>query len=360
MPDRKPARRQKPPQTRGNEATRKPVNLALQGGGAHGAFAWGVIDKLLEDGRVDIEAVSGTSAGSMNAAVLAFGSIGGSEAARQKLHDFWQAVALAGKRLNPFGQFTAPPEPSGTNLFTSLYSQWFRGITHTFSPYQLNPLNFNPLKDVLTKEIDFTRLSQDSKIKLFLAATNVRSGKVKIFGIDEPITADMVMASACLPHLFHAVKIEGESYWDGGFMGNPVLYPLFYHTKTSDVLIVHINPIERPQVPNTAQDILNRVNEITFNSSLIKELRAVHFVQKMMDEGWIKDEFLPNLKYVLIHSIRADEVLADLPVNSKFSSDWGFLTMLRDRGRTEASEWLSRNFGALGVRSTVDLKEQFL
>jgi NTE family protein len=360
MPNPKKSLRLKPPTAGSNAPSRKLINLALQGGGAHGAFAWGVIDKLLEDGRVDIEAVSGTSAGSMNAAALAFGSIEGPQAARQKLHDFWHAVALAGKRLNPFGQFAAQPESSGTSHLASLYSQWFRGITHTFSPYQLNPLNFNPLKEVLVKEIDFTRLSDESKIKLFLAATNVRSGKVKVFGIDEAITADMVMASACLPQLFQAVEIEGESYWDGGFMGNPVLYPLFYHTKSADVLIVHINPIERPGPPTTAEDILNRVNEITFNSSLIKELRAVHFVQKMMDEGWIKDEFLPKLKYVLMHSIRADMALSDLTANSKFSSDWGFLTMLRDRGRTEAAQWLSRNFDALGVRSSVDLKEQFL
>ena len=338
----------------------KPISLALQGGGAHGAFAWGVIDKLLEDGRLDIEAVSGTSAGSMNAVALAAGAVDGPQAARQKLHELWQAVSASGQRYNPLGQL---PWDSGNPVgdwMASVATMWFRSMTHMFSPYQLIPEGFNPLKDVLVKQVDFERLQQASKIKLFLAATNVRSGKVKVFGIDEKITPDMVMASACLPQLFRAVEVNGEHYWDGGFMGNPVLYPLFYYTKTADVLIVHINPIERPGPPTSADDILNRVNEITFNSSLIKELRAVHFVQKMMDEGWIKEEFLDRLKYVLMHSLRADLALSDLSVNTKFSSDWGFLQMLRDRGRACAADWLTAHYDAVGVRSSVDLSAEFL
>lgn len=337
----------------------KRINLALQGGGAHGAFAWGVLDKMLEDGRLEFDGISGTSAGSMNAVALAYGSIGGKEAARQKLHDFWQAVAASGRKFNPLGQM-ARHQPKPASMFPSMASQWFRAITHTFSPYQLNPLNINPLRDVLLGQIDFSAMQKDSAIKLFLAATNVRSGKAKVFGVEEAITADMVLASACLPQLFQAVAIDGEHYWDGGFMGNPVLYPLFYHTDTADVLIVHINPIERAGPPKTAEEILDRVNEITFNSSLIKELRAVHFVQKLMDEGWIKDEFMDKLKYVLMHSIRADVALADLSVDSKFSSDWGFLTMLRDRGRESAADWIAQNLEHVGVRSTVDLKAEFL
>ena len=339
--------------------TPKRINLALQGGGSHGAFAWGVLDKMLEDGRLEFDGISGTSAGSMNAVALAYGSIGGNEAARESLHDFWQAVAAAGCKFNPLGQL-ANHRPKQHGMFPSMASQWFRAITHTFSPYQLNPLNFNPLKEVLLQQIDFDAIQKQSAIKLFLAATNVRSGKSKVFGVEEGITADMVLASACLPQLFQAVAIDGEHYWDGGFMGNPVLYPLFYHTDTADVLIVHINPIERPGPPTTAEEILDRVNEITFNSSLIKELRAVHFVQKMMDEGWIKDEYMDKLRYVLMHSLRADVALADLSVDSKFSSDWGFLTMLRDRGRESAAQWLAQNFKHIGVRSTVDLRAEFL
>lgn len=338
----------------------KKISLALQGGGAHGAFAWGVIDKLLEDGRIEIEAVSGTSAGSMNAVALAAGSIDGSEAARQKLHDLWRAVSASGTKFNPLGGLSLQSGNPLSDMLSSMATMWFRSVTHSLSPYQLNPLNLNPLKDVLVGQIDFSRLGDESKIKLFLAATNVRTGKVKVFGIDEKITADMVMASACLPQLFRAVEIDGENYWDGGFMGNPVLYPLFYNTKSADVLIVHINPIERPGPPTSADDILNRVNEITFNSSLIKELRAVHFVQKMMDQGWIKEEFLDRLKYVLMHSLRADSALSDLPASTKFSSDWGFLQMLRDRGRICAADWLVNNFDAIGVRSSVDLTTEFL
>lgn len=338
----------------------KPISLALQGGGSHGAFAWGVMDKLLEDGRLDIEAISGTSAGSMNAVALAAGAVNGPEAARQNLHDLWKAVSDSGERFNPLGHIPWDSNHPLADWMASVATMWFRTVTHMFSPYQLMPEQFNPLKDVLVDKVDFARMHEASRVKLFLAATNVRSGKVKVFGITEKITPDMVMASACLPQLFRAVEVNGEYYWDGGFMGNPVLYPLFYYTETADVLIVHITPIERPGPPTSADDILNRVNEITFNSSLVKELRAVHFVQKMMDEGWIKEEFLDRLKYVLMHSLRADIALADLPVNSKFTSDWGFLQMLRDRGRASASDWLAAHYDAVGVRSSVNLAEEFL
>ena len=344
------------------KTVKKRINLALQGGGSHGAFTWGVIDKLLEDSRLEFDGISGTSAGSMNAVALAYGSIGGNAAARQTMEDFWRAVSASGQKANPLGKIDMGWMQSlpGGKLFPSMASQWFHAVTHAFSPYQLNPLNINPLHDLLKKQIDFDRMGAESKIKLFLAATNVRSGKAKVFGVEERITSDMVMASACLPQLFRAVEIDGEHYWDGGFMGNPVLYPLFYHTQTQDVLIVHINPIERPGPPTTAEEILNRVNEITFNSSLIKELRAVHFVQKLMDEGWIKDEYLDKLQYVLMHSIRADLALSDLSADRKFKSDWGFLTQLRDRGRASAAQWLEQHFASVGKRSTVDLKAEFL
>lgn len=340
--------------------TPKLINVALQGGGSHGAFTWGVLDALLQDERVVIEGASGTSAGSMNAVAMAYGLIKGRESAREALHDFWKEVSITGERLNPWAAMQRKMGLNGNPFVDALTGQWMRAITHTFSPYQLNPMGLNPLKDVLKQQIDFEKLNRESVMKLFLAATNVTSGKARVFGVDEPITADMVMASACLPQMFRAEMVNGEAFWDGGFMGNPVLYPLFYHTQSSDVLIVHINPIERSGPPTQAQDILNRVNEITFNASLIKELRAVHFVQKLMDEGWIKDEYMDRMKYVLIHSIRSDDVLRDLTAQSKFSSDWGFLTMLRDRGRASATEWLQSNYDHINVRSTVDLKDEFL
>lgn len=338
----------------------KVINLALQGGGAHGAFAWGVIDRLLEDGRIEIEGLSGTSAGSMNAVVYAYGKLrGGNDGARQALHGFWKAISDAGQRYSPVRHMPWEHMLHGWSMDNSLGFAFFKSLTDTFSPYQLNPLNFNPLREVLESQVDFAELERSQETKLFLSATNVRTGKVRVFHTHE-ITADAVLASACLPYLFQAVEIEGEYYWDGGFMGNPVLYPLFYYTDSRDVMIIHINPIERPAPPTLSQEIFNRVNEITFNSSLIKELRAVYFVQKLLDDGWIKDEFRDKLKYVLIHSLRADEALSDLSVASKFASDWKFLTTLRDRGRAHATEWLTQHFEDLGVRSSVSLQKEFL
>ena len=337
-----PKRSRKPPE-RGARAAKR-LNLALQGGGSHGAFAWGILDRFLEDGRLDIEGISGTSAGSVNAVVLAYGRhVGGAEGAREALEAFWRALAASGPQL--------PMHPLALHAF--------KAFSGAFSPYQWNPLNLNPLRELLERHVDFAELHSCRSTKLFLSATNVRTGKVRVFS-NEEIGADTVVASACLPQVFQAVEIDGEAYWDGGYMGNPVLFPLFYETEARDVVIVHINPIFRPGIPRTPQEIEDRVNEITFNSSLIKELRAVAFVQKLLGDGWLKEEFRGALKNVLVHSIRADEVLADLPLASKFSTDWGFLTDLRDRGREAAGEWLGRHFDDLGVRSSVDLRKEFL
>ena len=346
--------------TSSGAALLKPINLALQGGGSHGAFTWGVIDRLLEDGCIGIDSISATSAGAMNAVAVAFGSIHGPDGARQALQNFWKAVSDSAGRYNPMVRLGVPPMVRDNPVLQNMLSQWFNAVTHAFAPQQLNPLRINPLRDLLLQQIDFDQMNRASQIRLFLAATNVRSGKVRVFGIGEPITADMVLASACLPQLFPAVEVDGEHYWDGGFMGNPVLFPLFYHADSRDVLIVHINPIVRRDMPTSAEDILDRVNEITFNSSLIKELRAVHFVQKLMDDGWIKDEYIAKLRYVLMHSLRSDDVLTDLPVNSKMRSDWEFLTMLRDRGRAAAGAWLEAHFDKIGVQSSVDLRHEFL
>lgn len=342
--------------TQAKSAT-KTINLALQGGGAHGAFGWGVMDKFLEDGRLEIEGVSGTSAGSMNAVVYAYGKIKGNDGAREALHNYWKAISDAGQK------FAIKPTPfdalMGGNMMKNMASNAMKMMTNSFSPYQLNPKNVNPLRDVLESQVDFEKLEREAKTKLFICATNVRTGKARVFNTSE-ITADVVLASACLPQLFQAVEIDGEHYWDGGYMGNPVLYPLFYHTDSRDVVILHINPIERPGPPKTSGDIANRLNEITFNAALMKELRAVYFVQKLMDDGWIKDEFVNKMKYVLIHSVRADNAMSDLSADSKMESDWGFLTSLRERGRACAAEWLEHNYEHIGNRSTVDMKKEFL
>jgi NTE family protein len=332
---------------------RKRINLALQGGGSHGAFTWGVIDQLLADGRIEIEGISGTSAGSMNAVVYAWGNFsGGPDGARAALERFWKTVSASAQRNSPlratlWEQFTHTRADENAFAFEA-----FKMFTNAFSPYQLNPFNLNPLLDILNEQIDFAALNTCRQTKLFLSATNVHTGKVRIFKTNE-VTAQSVMASACLPQLFQAVEIDGEPYWDGGYMGNPALFPLFYETKARDVLIVHITP-------TTPAEIYNRVNEISFNSSLIKEFRAIAFVQKLLDDGWLKAEFREQMKYVLIHSLRADKVLADLSIASKFSSDWDFLLDLRERGRKAAADWLAAHFDDLGVRSTVDLRAEFL
>ena len=355
--------RKVPPVRRTNPAPTsrtKTINLALQGGGAHGAFAWGVLDYLLEDGRLRFDGISGTSAGSMNAVVLAYGlHIGDADSARTALHDFWKAVSDSGLQYSPVRAWPWDRQMAHWNNDNDLTYQMFKAMTNTFSPYQLNPMNFNPLRDLLLRQVDFAELNKCQKTKLFLSATNVRTGNVRIFNTRE-ITVDTVMASACLPTIYQAVEIDGESYWDGGYMGNPALFPLFYETDTRDVMIVHINPIGRDTTPTTPHEIDDRVNEISFNSSLIKELRAVAFVQKLLDEGWLKEEYRDQMKYVLIHSLRADETLADLSSASKVCTEWGFLTALRDRGRAAAKQWLDWHFGDVGVRQTVDLRAEFL
>ncbi len=321
----------------------KRVNLALQGGGSHGAYAWGVIDQLLADGRLEIEGISGTSAGSVNAVVYAYGRmVGGIDGAREMLEKFWKRLSASGAGFNYPEAFQA-----------------FKAMTGSVSPYQWNPFNWNPFRQALVEIVDFERLRTDKATKLFLAATNVETGKARIFTTPE-VSADVVMASSCLPFLFQAVEIEGQHYWDGGYMGNPALYPLFYETASRDVIIIHINPIERKGVPRQAHEIENRLNEITFNASLIKELRAVAFVQRLLEEGLLNDGFHGKFKNVLMHSVRADKVLRDLSVASKFSLDWKFLRELHERGFATGRSWLAENYRHVGKRSSVDLRKEFL
>lgn len=333
----------------------KPVNLAIQGGGAHGAFAWGVIDKILEDKRLHIEGISGTSAGSMNAVVLASGLLeGGHEGAREKLYNFWFKISEAGLLFNPCKQTPMERFLFGRNMDDSMSYKMFEAITRWFSPYQLNPFNINPLRDVLLSCVDFDHLQACQVTKLFISTTNVRTGQIKIFYTDE-ITPDVIMASACLPTIFKAIEIDGEYYWDGGYTGNPALFPFFYNCTSDDILIIHTNPIERPAPPIMPSEIFNRVNEISFNSGLLTEFRAIQFIHKLLDKKIIKDKFRKDFKYILLHSLRSDTALSDLTAGTKSSSDWDFLLMLRDRGRSYADEWLALNFDKVGVSSTVNL-----
>lgn len=337
----------------------KAINLALQGGGAHGAITWGVIDRLLEDGRIDISAISGTSAGAMNAAILAYGlHLGGPEMAREKLDEFWSEISNAGKYFSPVKRSAFETAFGIFNMDRSMSFFLFDSMTRAFSPYQLNPFDFNPLRDIVEKCIDFEELRKCEAVKIFIGATSVSSGKVRIFDKDE-ISLDVVMASGCLPYIFKAVNVNGEDYWDGGYMGNPALFPFYYNSDADDIVIVHINPLVREETPQTAPAIMNRVNEISFNSSLYKELRAINFVHRLIDNDWIKDEHKDKLRYMRVHSVRADTKLCGLSVPSKLNVEWDFLCSLKERGRAAADEWLEANFEDIGVKSTVDLDAEF-
>jgi NTE family protein len=335
----------------------KTINLALQGGGAHGAFTWGVLDRLLEEPKIDFEGVVATSAGAMNAAVMTYGLIeGGRDGAKRALANFWRRVSHAAV-FSPLQPTIFDRMLNNRSLENSPSYFAFDMMTRLLSPYQFNPLNINPLRRVLEQSMDFEVLrSARCRLKLNLCATNVRTGKVKVFTNDE-ITCDAVMASACLPFLFRAVEIDGEAYWDGGYMGNPAIYPLIYHCDSADVLIVHINPMMRPELPRSAADIMNRVNEISFNSSLMREMRAIEFVTKLIDSG-MADEL--KLKRMLIHAISADELMLKLGVASKLNADWSFLVDLRDAGRAQADSWLTDNYDRIGKASTVDIHAAYL
>lgn len=356
----------RPPTSRSSSAppvsgAPRTINLALQGGGSHGAFTWGVLDRLLEDGRIDFDGICGTSAGAMNAVLLAHGySLDGRDGARAALAGFWQRVAALGAAANPVVDLLGAHADGAAAQALLAVQQWMlESLARTLSPYQLNPLAINPLRDLLGDCVDFERLRKHSVIKLFLCATNVRSGKVRIFD-NAAMSLDAVMASACLPHLFHAVEIDGEHYWDGGYMGNPALFPLFYATATRDVVIVMVNPIRRDEVPTTPAAIADRVSEISFNSSLMREMRAVEFVTRQLSEGWLRPEYTQRMRHVLVHLVRADGFMGTLAAATKIRADLRFLTGLRDRGRACAAQWLADHHADLGVRSTIDLRREFL
>ena len=333
----------------------KAVNLALQGGGAHGAFTWGVLDRILEDERLEIAAISGTSAGAMNAVAVADGiTRAGPEGARQALHDFWSAMSRAAlfspARRTPIDVFMG-----NWSLERSPGYHMLDTLARLASPYQLNPMNMNPVRDVLEASIDFAEVRACTAFELFVSATNVETGRVKVFP-RERLTADMVMASACLPHLHQAVEIDGVPYWDGGYMGNPALFPFHGRTGTDDTVVVQINPIERRGAPKTPQEIQNRLNEISFNGSLLKELRAIDFVDRLIAQGKLSTE---DYAQVRVHIIENQEALKPLGASSKMNAELAFLSHLRDLGRETAAQWLDRNFEAIGQRSTVDLRAMF-
>ncbi|MFZ2088948.1 MAG: patatin-like phospholipase family protein [Desulfobaccales bacterium] len=334
----------------------KVIELALQGGGAHGAYTWGVLDRLLEDDRIVIEGICGTSAGAMNAVVLADGlDTGGKEGARQALKKFWSEISEAG-RYSPFQRTWLDRLSGNWNLDYSPAFIFFDNLSRLLSPYQLNPFNIRPVSDLISSLVDFEHVRHAEGIKLFVAATNVRTGKQKIFRRQE-MTADMVMASACLPYVFQAVEIDGEAYWDGGYMGNPALFPLVDLTGSQDIVIVQINPVYREEIPQTAPEIFNRINEITFNASLIKEIRSIAILKELIKTANLEDQ---KFKDVLFHLIANDEELNPLHASSKFNTEWAFFMHLHDIGYRTTSDWLDQNYDDLGKRSTLDYESVYL
>ena len=332
----------------------KLMNLALQGGGAHGAFSWGVLDRLLEDPRVEIEAITGASAGAMNAVALAAGYADGDrEEARDALKRFWEGV-LHEARTSPLRRTPLEAMLGGWNLDASPAYVMLDLVTRVASPYDFNPFNLNPLKELVVELVDFDRVRK-SKMKVFISATNVETGRAQVWEKKE-LTADHVMASACLPWLFQAVEIDGVPYWDGGFTGNPALWPLFDACQSDDVVLVQINPIRRPGAPTTARDIINRVNEITFNASLLRDLRAVDFVTRLIEAGRLQGT---GYRRILMHAIGDEKALAELGASSKFNTEPDFIDMLFAKGREAAENWLRTSFRHVGVRSTVKVRKLF-
>ena len=325
------------------------VDLALQGGGSHGAFTWGVLDRLLEEPRLEIEAISGTSAGAMNGAVLVSGFMqGGADGARAALDAYWRRVADAA-RFSPIQRSPLDRLMNRWTLDTSLGYLVMDLVSRVVSPYSLNPLGFNPISDILRESIDFAHLGEAS-IKLFITATNVHTGRGRVFRNKE-ITPEVLLASACLPTMFQAVEIDGEPYWDGGFVGNPTVTPLVREGDATDVILVQINPRERRETPRTATEILNRLNEISFNSPLMKELRMIALLRQAADPGSGEGARWARMR---THRIITDK-LAEFGASSKLNAERAFLTLLKEEGRRCADAFLLEHGDALGKRSTADI-----
>ncbi|MBI3510015.1 MAG: patatin-like phospholipase family protein [Bacteroidetes bacterium] len=329
--------------------------MALQGGGAHGAFTWGVLDRLLEEEEIVAEGICGTSAGAVNAVVLAYGlHMGGPGRAKEMLEELWKKIAQYGSYL--FKPSTWDKTMNFGDLYTSPGYLFFNSISQSLSPYQLNPFNYNPLRDILNELIDFNELRRYNTKKLFVCATNVKTNRAKVFHNDE-ITVEAVLASACLPLLFQAVEIDGEFYWDGGYMGNPPLTPLITETNTRDVVLVKINSINIRTLPTSARDIAERVNEISFNSSLINEMQMVHYRNELIRKGVTLPE---QDREIFVHCISGYDSLDHLSYSSKLNTSWEFLMHLKEEGRKTAGQWLLNDYDLVGVRSSFDVEEHFL
>jgi NTE family protein len=333
-------------------AATTPISLALQGGGAHGAFTWGVLDRLLDEADLAIEAISGTSAGAINACVLAQGfARGGRTGAKDELAGFWHRLSEIGAAA--FNPYQTGPYQSATrawNLDWSPAALWLDMMSQFVSPYQLNPLDHNPLRELLNERIDFALL-QDGPLKLFVCATNLKTNRMRVFDKAE-LSTGALLASSCLPQLHRAVELDGGFYWDGGFIGNPVLRPLVKACAASDIVLVQINPNERATLPISARDILDRLNEITGNATLIRELGGIATITRLIQEGVLDD---PRYRVIRFHMIADPTTMQSLGVRSKNNTSWAFLCYLRDAGRICAERWLADHKAKLGHEATLDL-----
>lgn len=336
----------------------KTITLALQGGGSHGAFTWGVLDRLLEEPRIVIEAISGASAGAMNAAVMAYGlTIGGRDGARQALKKFWTSVA----NKTPFSSIDCLPTAANFEAQSNLPAAYkaLLPLLRFFSPYQLNPLDINPLRDILAKQIDFERLREECAIKLFIATTQVSTGTLKLFRTKQ-LTLDVLLASACLPVLHHAVEIDGEAYWDGGLTANPPLFPLLHKCRARDIMVVLLHPQPRQQLPTSADDIWHRLTEMNFSSTFFTELQGLMLAQREARRGWLAFGRLEKrLRHLNMHVIESQEFMGRLSAHSKLNAHPTFINGLHEEGRQRAEAWLAKNFEQLGARSSFSLARLF-
>lgn len=333
---------------------KKRISLALQGGGAHGAFTWGVLDRLLEEDRIEIEGLSGTSAGAMNSVATCQGLIAnGNKGARRVLRQFWEAIGAAGDK----GPLKPGPIDKAMNLYTMYNTPAYMGfdmMIKMMSPYQFNPMDTDPLRDVIEKTFDFDILRREALHKVFLCATHVRDGKIKVFSNPE-LSPEALLASGCLPLIHKAVEVNGEFYWDGGFVGNPAIYPLIYNCQSSDIIVVQLNPTRRAEIPHDVRGISDRLNEISNNMSLMRELRNIKYLSDLIDSGDLDGK---KFKRVHMHCIKNESVFAKLGFSSKLNSTSEFLEHLFDEGRACAADWLHENFDNLGVKTTLDFSEE--
>lgn len=340
------------------ESSKKHLTIAMQGGGAHGAFTWGVLDRLLEESDIVVKGVSGASAGGMNAVCTAQGIMeGGNEGAREMLNKYWKITSDKGK--------TSIFKPGVLDVLAGKYTMhnspgfvFFDFLCKIFSPYQFNPLGVNPLKDIVKELFDFDKLNEFDGVRVFLSATHVFTGKIKVFSnIRKELSTEAMLATACLPTIFNAVMVKGEYYWDGGYTGNPVMYPLIYDCDPTDIMLIKLNPTHRNRLPVTAAEIGDRMNEITNNTSIMREMRSMHFIGQLMDKKIIEPG---SMKRMHIHLIEDESVFQDLGWSSKLNTDEEFLKHLFDAGRVAADKWLIKNYDKIGKETTASVVEEFV